>query len=88
MSNKTSVNINFLRGLKRISEKNDKLQEFADLAIDWAEQSSRFNSELTVLLKEIANSSPEVDDPRLLFVTVQIDRITWEAIQEIARRPG
>jgi len=37
---------------------------------------------LKALLREVAQSGVEHDDPRIGYLTVQIDRVTWEALQQ------
>lgn len=36
----------------------------------------------TNLLREVCNSGVELDDPRMDYVVVQIDRVTWNEINE------
>jgi len=55
MSNKTPVDINFLKNLKDIAVKNDNLPVFADIAIEWAEQASNTLDETFALLKDAHN---------------------------------
>jgi hypothetical protein len=37
--------------------------------------------EARALLREVAGSGVEQDDPRLDYVTVQMDRATWDALR-------
>lgn len=44
------------------------------------------NERLWALLREVAQGGVESADERVRYVTVQIDRDTWAAVQEEARR--
>jgi|GEM_PF-4914819 len=39
---------------------------------------------LEALLREVSTAGVELDDPRIGYLTVQIDRVTWNEIKEIA----
>lgn len=39
------------------------------------------------LLLEVAQSGVEFDDPRIDYVTVQIDRVTWDALRALLSAP-
>ena len=44
--------------------------------------------DLRALLGAVAASGVELDDPRIGYVTVQIDRATWDVVRALAPRKG
>jgi hypothetical protein len=69
-----------------------RLEEVANASEQWAGYGERkltmshgelakLMREAAAVLREVAVSGVEQDDPRLDYVTVQIDRATWEAIK-------
>lgn len=52
-----------------------EMDDFLEMVGEW--------QELLGLLTDVACSGVELDDPRLRYVPVQIDRDTWEALQSL-----
>jgi len=40
---------------------------------------------LEALLREVSTAGVELDDPRIGYLTVQLDRVTWDEIEEALR---
>lgn len=51
------------------------------------EEYARENERLRELMREVAGSGVEFEDPRVGYVVVQIDRPTWDEVRDVHGGP-
>lgn len=67
--------------LQRLAEARSAHDHGAAELLALARDCIEYTTDIEDLLRDIANSGVELEDERLRYVTVQIDRPTWEALR-------